>query len=157
MMMEVPQHIEIRDEWQIPQATEFGLDYDSGTLTAVDISYDDAQVLMKIAQAEAGNQGVEGMALVMKTVLNRVDSDDYPDTCYDVVSQRGQFESYRNGMYAKAVPSAECHLALAEIEMGHYKNQSVLAFEVAGVRSLDRYFSYAFTFKDHDFYTEKIK
>ena len=121
----------------------------------VEVSYDDAQILMKMAQAEAGNQGVDGMALVMKTVLNRVYSESFPNTCYDVVSQKGQFQSYANGIYENAIPSSECHLALAEIEMGMFENDTIVAFEIAGNRSLDKYFKYAFTYRGHDFYTEK--
>ena len=153
MMMEVPQYAEIRTEWQAPQIDEFGLDTEHGTL--VEVSYEDAQALMHIAQAEAGNQGIDGMALVMQVVLNRVADEDYPDTVYDVIAQKGQFDSFRNGAYAKAEPSAECHLALAEIEAGQFVNHTIIAFEVTGSRSLDRYFRYAFTYRDHDFYTEK--
>ena len=46
----------------------------------VEISYQDAQYLMHVAEAEAGNQGVEGMALVMQVVLNRVKSPKFPNT-----------------------------------------------------------------------------
>lgn len=121
----------------------------------IEVSYEDAQCLMKIAQAEAGNQSVDGMALVMQTVLNRVADDDYPDTVYEVIAQDGQFQSYANGRYDKAFPTAECHLALAEVEKGTFAEDTVIAFEVAGVRSLDKYYFYAFTLGDHDFYTEK--
>lgn len=132
MMMEVPQYAEV-----------------------IEVSYEDAQCLMKIAQAEAGNQSVDGMALVMQTVLNRVEDEDYPDTVYEVISQKGQFQSYANGAYDRSVPSVDCHLALAEIEMGMFADDTVIAFERTGTRSLDRYFFYAFTLGDHDFYTEK--
>ena len=125
----------------------------------VEVSYEDAQCLMKIAQSEAGNQGVDGMALVMQTVLNRVEDEDYPNTVYDVISQKlgdyYMFQSYANGTYAKAIPCADCHLALAEIEKGTYSDDTIIAFEVTGTRSLDKYFFYAFTYGDHDFYTEK--
>ena len=136
MMMEVPRYIEARYE-------------------SVEIDYAEAQMLLKIAQAEAGNQSIDGMALVMQTVLNRVESEDYPDTIYEVIAQKGQFQSYANGSYAKAVPSKDCHYALAEIEMGMFSDDIVIAFEVSGTRSLDKYFMYAFTLGGHDFYTEK--
>lgn len=144
MMMEVPQYAEVRYE-SIPH------------LDVVELSFEDAQCLMKIAQAEAGNQSIDGMALVMQTVLNRVADDDYPDTVYEVISQKGQFQSYANGAYSKAVPSTDCHLALAYVEMGMFSDDTIIAFEISGVRSLDKYFSYAFTLGDHDFYTEKIR
>lgn len=120
----------------------------------VEVSYEDAQCLMKIAEAEAGNQGVDGMALVMRVVLNRVEDEDFPDTVYEVISQTGQFESFVKGYYNIAEPSLECHEALAEIETGLFDDDTVIAFEITGNRSLDKYFFYAFTLGDHDFYTE---
>lgn len=120
----------------------------------VEVSYEDAQCLMKIAEAEAGNQSVEGMALVMQTVLNRVEDEDFPDTVYGVISQPGQFETYTCGQYGITEPGEKAHLALAEIETGLFADDTVIAFEVAGNRSLDKYFFYAFTLGDHDFYTE---
>lgn len=121
----------------------------------IEVSYEDAQCLMKIAQAEAGNQSIDGMALVMQTVLNRVADDDYPDTVYEVIAQKGQFQSYANGRYDKAIPCVDCHYALAEVEKGIFADDTIIAFERAGTRSLDKYFFYAFTLGDHDFYTEK--
>jgi len=110
---------------------------------------------MKIAMAEAGNQPIDGMALVMQTVLNRVEDEDFPDTVYEVISQTGQFQSFTNGTYNVIVPSADCHMALAEVESGIFSDDTVIAFEVAGKRSLDKYYMYAFTLGDHDFYTKK--
>lgn len=120
----------------------------------VEVSYEDAQCLMKIAESEAGDQGVDGMALVMKTVLNRVENENFPDTVYGVVSQEGQFQSFANGRYEIAEPSLDAHMALAEIEEGLFDKDTVIAFEIAGNRSLDKYFFYAFTLNGHDFYTE---
>lgn len=142
MMTEVPQYAEVRYE-QVPHQD------------VVELDIKDAQMLMKIAQAEAGNQSIDGMALVMQTVLNRVADDDYPDTVYEVITQKGQFQSYANGRYDKAIPCVNCHYALAEIEKGTFADDTVIAFEVTGVRSLDKYYMYAFTLGDHDFYTEK--
>lgn len=127
MMMEVPQYIEA--------------------------SYEESQCLMKIAQAEAGNQGVDGMALVMKVILNRVESNLYPDNIYDVIAQKGQFESYFNGNYEKSMPSDECVEAYEEILSGAFADDTIIAFEISGNRTLDKYFFYAFTYKGHDFYT----
>ena len=44
-----------------------------------ELTYEEAQLLMKIAVAEAGNQGTEGMWLVMSVVMNRVKDPDFPD------------------------------------------------------------------------------
>ena len=59
----------------------------------VSISEADAEILERLAMAEAGNQGVEGKALVMLVVLNRVSSTSFPNTIKDVVFQSGQFST----------------------------------------------------------------
>lgn len=121
--------------------------------TVIEVDYEDAQALMKIAQAEAGGEGVDGMALVMQVVYNRMASDIFPDTITEVISQKKQFKTYETGAYQNAQLTVDCHLALAEFEKGTYKDQPIIGFEMTGLRDLDEYFEYAFTLKGHDFYT----
>lgn len=127
-------------------------------LEVIEVSYEDAQMLMKIAQAEAGNQGIEGMSSVMRVVLNRVMSDEFPDTVEEVIKQPYQFESFNNGSYENAEPSTDCHLALAQVERGLSADKEIIGFEtVENGESLTRYFDYAYTIKDHNFYVTKGK
>ena len=120
----------------------------------IEITYDDAQLLMKAAQAEAGNQGVTGQWLVMCVILNRVDSESFPNTVAGVLSQDGQFATYANGAIDKAEPTSDTHLALAYLESGE-RAKSIVAFESVNDRSLEKYFWRAFSFRDHCFYTLK--
>lgn len=122
---------------------------------AREFTYDEAQMLMRIAQAEAGNQGVEGMKLVMMVVLNRVASDHFPDTIEGVIFQDNQFQPVSDGRYYEVEISTEAHLALADIETGKPIDTSIIGFEVSTNKSLEKYFDYAYTYGDHDFYTEK--
>ena len=46
-------------------------------------SKEDTEALQRIAMAEAGNQGPDGMWMVMSVVLNRVESEDFPNTIID--------------------------------------------------------------------------
>jgi N-acetylmuramoyl-L-alanine amidase len=129
---------------------------DAKELKVTEVSYEDAQMLMKIAQAEAGNQGIEGMSAVMRVVLNRVKNGDYPDTIEEVIKQPYQFESFNNGSYEKAEPSIDCHLALANVEKGMSADKEIIGFEtVENGESLTRYFDYAYTIRDHNFYVRK--
>lgn len=114
-----------------------------------EFTYEEAQLLMEIAQAEAGNQGSDGMWLVMSVVLNRVDSEDFPDTISEVVYQEHQF--YAKGI-GKTEISPECHEALARIERGEVAPE-IVAFERTTSKALDKYFSKAFEYRDHKFYT----
>ena len=106
---------------------------------------------MKIAWCEAGNQGIEGLRFVMSVVLNRVASPDYPNDIHSVIYQPSQFAT---GGMAKAQITEECHEALAEIEQGNIAPE-IVAFEVKTNNFLERYYSAAFEYKDHRFYTKK--
>ena len=129
-----------------------------------ELTYDEAQLLMKIAQAEAGNQGPDGMWLVMSVVLNRVNSSEFPDSITEVVYQKArtkkgniiyQFSSVAdNRIEEQTVLSKEVHEALVKIESGEVAEE-IIAFEVKDSTALDKYFKYAFTFRDHRFYTKK--
>lgn len=51
----------------------------------------DAEIIAKVVRAEAGNQDEFGKRLVVDVILNRVDSDEFPNTVADVVHQKNQF------------------------------------------------------------------
>ena len=68
--------------------------------------YDSLEMLAKCVQAEAGNQGLLGKRLVVDVILNRVDSDRFPNTIEGVITQSGQFAVYPY-MLNKAVPDDE--------------------------------------------------
>lgn len=121
-----------------------------------EFSYEEAQMLMRIAEAEAGNQGVEGMGMVMAVVLNRVKDETFPGTIKDVIFQPRHFSSVKDGRYYTVDISPEAHEALADIEMGIPFDTSIIGFEAAANgRSLERWFRYAYTIGGHDFYVKK--
>lgn len=120
-----------------------------------EFTLEEARLLMKIAQAEAGNQGSDGMWLVMSVVLNRVKSPDYPDTLKEVIYQPYQFSSVNDGNFdGQETLSTDTHEALARIEAGDVAEE-IIAFETINNRELDKYFCEAFTFRNHRFYTSK--
>lgn len=121
-------------------------------MNAVEITYEEAQLLLKVAQAEAGNQGSDGMWLVMSVVLNRVNNSEFPDSITDVINQKYQFSTVLNGSIDKVEISPECHEALARIERGDVAPE-IIGFETSKSKTLDKYFSYAFAYRDHQFYT----
>lgn len=121
---------------------------------AAGLSENDRKLLLRIAQSEAGNQGPDGMWLVMSVVMNRVKSDEWPDTIREVINQTGQFSPISDGRFNKVEISEDAYEALARIEAGDIA-QSIIAFEVQKSDVLDQYFAMAFEFKDHKFYTKK--
>ena len=108
-------------------------------------------VLQKIAIAEAQSEGIGGMAFVMQTILNRVESDKFPNTIYDVVSQQGQFTTFSNGMYENAKPTENSKKALELLNL--LQNKGELYFEVTTNDSWQsNNLTYVFTYCNHTFY-----
>lgn len=60
--------------------------------TQINLRPEDVDALGRIAYAEAGNQGPEGLAGVLFTVLNRLATNRWGSTIGDVLNSRGQFE-----------------------------------------------------------------
>lgn len=121
-----------------------------------EFSYEDAQLLMRIAQAEAGNQGIDGMVKVMAVVLNRVADADYPDNIHDVIYQRYHFASVWDGNFDSVELSVDAHLALAYVESGASLDDKIIGFETtSNHRALEKYYDYCYTEGAHDFYIKK--
>lgn len=91
--------------------------------------YDDALILHKISVAEAGTESVEGMALIMLVVLNRMHSDEFPDSIYDIIHQKKQFTPVSNGSYEKAQPNEKSKMAMELILNGWDESNGALYFE----------------------------
>lgn len=117
-------------------------------------TYDEAQLLMRVAAAESMNQGKEGERLVMSVIMNRVKSETFPNSIEEVITQPHQFSTVTNGTIWTIEPDGACHEALAEIEKGNVA-ADIIAFETKKSNELDRYFDRAYEYKDHRFYKEK--
>lgn len=138
------------------QPKEEPIHYTGARHEAKAFTYEDAQMLMRIAEAEAGNQGVEGMGVVMAVVLNRVQDKAFPETIKDVIFQPHHFSSVSNGRYYKVEISPEAHEALADFEMGMPYDTEIVGFEASdNGRTLERWFKYAYTIGGHDLYVTK--
>ena len=94
---------------------------------------EDSEILMKIAMAEAEGESVEGKALVMLVVLNRVWSDDFPNTIEEVVFQPRQFSPVaEGGRYWTTEPDDGCREALELVMDGWDESYGALYFESGG-------------------------
>lgn len=72
---------------------------DSSLLGSIDWDVEDAYMLAKIAMAEAESEDTEGKALVMLVVLNRVWSDEFPDTIAGVIGFIGDMQDWKKLKY----------------------------------------------------------
>lgn len=82
-----------------------------------EVSYEDARLLLCVSREEGGHT-LDGQLWSMRTIFNRLFSDKFPNSVYDVVSQDGQFEVFWTGKYINANVNANSHIALAMIEGG---------------------------------------
>ena len=95
-----------------------------------DWGYEDDEILLKIAMAEAEGESTEGKALVMLVVLNRVWSDGFPDSIEEVVFQERQFSvTLDGGRYYTTTPNRDCYEALELVRHGWDESQGALFFE----------------------------
>lgn len=95
---------------------------------------EESQMLMKLAMAEAENQGTVGKALVMNVVHNRVLSDEFPNTIEEVIfepvtEEYHQFSVIDDGRYDAAVPDEECYEALEMVTSYWDGSNGALYFE----------------------------
>ncbi len=96
------------------------------------LSEEDYEALLKIVQAEAGNEDEEGKMLVAGVVLNRVESAKFPDTVVEVVLQQKdgvyQFSPVANGTYRNAKATQETIDAVERVLFGEDLTQGALYF-----------------------------
>lgn len=78
----------------------------------------DTALLERLVQCEAGGESLEGKIAVANVVLNRVKSKTFPNTIYDVIYQKGQFQPVGNGAINTAVPSEETKEAVKKALAG---------------------------------------
>ncbi|MBU5481786.1 cell wall hydrolase [Blautia sp. MSJ-19] len=115
----------------------------------------DSDILLRIAMAEAEGEGTEGKALVMKVVLNRVASREFPNSVEDVVFQSGQFEPVLDdGRYWNVEPDAECYKALYMVQCENWDDtEGALYFSRTGSSPwMENNTEYLFTMGNHSFY-----
>ena len=71
--------------------------------------------LCRVMFLECRGEPFEGKVAVAEVILNRVISEDWPDTVHDVLSQRGQFSTWHH--IAKAYNVTESDIAVSQGEI----------------------------------------
>lgn len=127
------------------------------------LSERDLEALLRIVEAEAGGEDEEGKLLVANVVLNRVNSEDFPDTVYDVVFQRSkgvtQFSPVNNGKYWSVEISEETVQAVTRALEGEDISCGALYFAARKyadsdkMKWFDEKLTYLFAHGGHEFFT----
>lgn len=125
------------------------------SIMSCDWDADDSYLLAKIAMAEAEGEDTEGKACVIMVVLNRMLSDEFPNTIEGVIFQDNQFSPVSNGRFDSVEPNDDCWSALDMVQIDKWdKSQGALYFE--SCQSEDNWHSrnleYLFTHGKHRFY-----
>lgn len=102
-------------------------DNEDNTEISEEIYYDSLEYLACLVEAEAGNQDELGKRLVVDVVLNRADSNEFPDNIYEVIDQKNQFESVSNGKINEVSPSDDTY-EIVRSEFEDRLNYDVLFF-----------------------------
>lgn len=126
------------------------------------LSKQDYQALLRIVQAEAGNEDEKGKMLVAGVVLNRVNNENFPDTVEEVVFQNEngtyQFSPVANGSYYSVAVSEETKTAVDKVLNGENITDGALYFAARKYADTDKmkWFDCSlerlFTYGGHEFF-----
>lgn len=112
--------------------------------------YFDSITLMGIClEAECGNQPDEGIRMCADVIMNRMLDPTWPDTIEGVITQPGQFSSYRNGAMDRVqeVQDRIIQICMEEISCGP-SYPGIFYFTAGGY---SRYGTKLFRYGDHYF------
>lgn len=105
-------------------------DNSRNTTTPPSSNIQNTELLYSLVQAEAGNQDLDGCRLVTDVVLNRIESDKFPNDLESVIYAPGQFSVVRNGALKKAQGKiSEKVIQAVDMELANARlNDDVLYF-----------------------------
>lgn len=129
----------------------------------VSLSREDYENLLRIVEAEASGEDEMGKLLVANVVLNRVASEDFPDTVTEVIFQRDngvtQFSPVANGRFYTVEISEETISAVDRALAGEDCSQGALYFAARkyanrkNMRWFDENLEFLFSHGGHEFFT----
>lgn len=71
----------------------------------IELTEDEVNLLARIVMLEAGGESGKGQQAVVEVVLNRMYHEEFPDTLHKVLSQSGQFATWKNRNIKAATPT----------------------------------------------------
>ena len=125
---------------------------------AMILSESDYNTLLRIVQAESGGCDITGKILVAKVILNRVESDEFPDSIHGVVYQKSQFSPVIDGSINRCKVSDETRRAVDRALNGEDPSEGALYFmnrsksAPKNVQWFDTKLNYLFKHGEHEFF-----
>lgn len=75
----------------------------------IHLTIEEVELLARIVQLECGHDIREGKYATIETIFNRMLDPRYPNTLEEVLSQKGQFSTWKNRNIAKATPTVDTY------------------------------------------------
>ena len=129
------------------------------------MSDEDYDTLLRIVEAEAGSEDIKGRVLVANVIMNRVKSDDFPNTVTEVVWDNSdgvpQFSPTYDGRINEVTVSDETREAVKQALKGADYSEGALFFiqksaaEEHNVKWFEKDLKRLFKYGVHEFYTYK--
>lgn len=122
------------------------------------LSAEEKGILERIVEAEAAGQGLRGKRYVADVILNRVDSNKFPNSVKKVVFATGQFQPVSNGRYYSVTVSEETKTAVAQAILSNDTSNGALYFmnragsDPNAVTWFDTALTKLFKYRDHEFF-----
>lgn len=102
------------------ESSEVEVDYYPEFTYSKDWSAKESYLLARIAMAEAEGCNTQTKTLIIMCVLNRVWSDEFPDTIEEVIFQENQFSPINNGRWDRVEPNEDCYEAVKVVMEAKY-------------------------------------
>lgn len=102
------------------ESSEIEVDYYPEFTYSKDWSAKESYLLARIAMAEAEGCNTQTKTLIIMCVLNRVWSDEFPDTIEEVIFQENQFSPINNGRWDRVEPNEDCYEAVKVVMEAKY-------------------------------------
>ena len=102
------------------ESSEIEVDYYPEFTCSKDWSAKESYLLARIAMAEAEGCNTQTKTLIIMCVLNRVWSDEFPDTIEEVIFQENQFSPIDNGRWDRVEPNEDCYEAVKVVMEAKY-------------------------------------
>ena len=102
------------------ESSEIEVNYYPEFTYSKDWSAKESYLLARIAMAEAEGCNTQTKTLIIMCVLNRVWSDEFPDTIEEVIFQENQFSPIDNGRWDRVEPNEDCYEAVKVVMEAKY-------------------------------------
>lgn len=78
----------------------------------IELSLEETEILARIVQLECGYDTQESKCATIETIFNRIFNEQYPNTLVEVLSQKGQFSTWKNRNIAEATPTDDTYICI---------------------------------------------